>query len=38
MRRAVPVLIALVLAAAFPAAAAATTVAHWKLDETAETP
>ena len=35
MRRAVPVLIALVLAAAFPAAAAATTVAHWNFDETA---
>ena len=34
MRRAVPVLIALVLAAAFPAAAAATTVAHWNFDET----
>jgi Concanavalin A-like lectin/glucanases superfamily len=34
MRRAAPVLIGLFLAAAFPAAAAAATVGHWKLDET----
>jgi len=34
MKRALPVLVGLVLAAAFPATAAATTVAHWKFDET----
>jgi hypothetical protein len=33
MRRAVPVLVGLVLAAAFPAAASATTVAHWTFNE-----
>ncbi|MGH3141118.1 MAG: LamG-like jellyroll fold domain-containing protein [Gaiellales bacterium] len=37
MRRAVPVLVGLVLAAAFPAAASATTVAHWTFDETSGT-
>jgi hypothetical protein len=34
MKRAVPVLVGLVLAAAFPATAAATTVGHWTFDET----
>jgi Concanavalin A-like lectin/glucanases superfamily len=34
MRRAAPVLVGLILAAAFPAAASATTVAHWTFDET----
>jgi hypothetical protein len=33
MKRAVPILVGLALAAAFPATAAATTVAHWKFDE-----
>ena len=34
MRRAMPVLTALLLAAMFPGAAAAATVGHWALDET----
>jgi hypothetical protein len=34
MKRALPVLLGLVLAVAFPATAAATTVGHWTFDET----
>jgi Concanavalin A-like lectin/glucanases superfamily len=34
MKRAVPALVGIVLAAIFPATAAATTVAHWEFDET----